>query len=212
MTLIITSFIDAIDNISVPEHSMCICADGGYIRAKELNISPDMLIGDYDSSAMPDAPAIMLPRVKDMTDSEAAVDFAVSHGTRNIVVLGGLGGRLDHTMGNIGMLAKYAGSDCRLAFMDGINFVYMLTPGAHIIKKTVYRNTYRYLGLISYGGKVNGLTVRGCKYTLTNHILRDDTSLGVSNEILEDEAHLSFTDGKLLVILSSDISSSDIDK
>ena len=163
---------------------MCICADGGYIRAKELNISPDMLIGDYDSSAMPDAPAIILPRVKDMTDSEAAVDFAVSHGTRNIVVLGGLGGRLDHTMGNIGMLAKYAGSDCRLTFMDGINFVYMLTPGAHTIKKTVYRNTYRYLGLISYGGKVNGLTVRGCKYTLTNHILRDDTSLGVSNEIL----------------------------
>ena len=137
---------------------------------------------------------------KDMTDSEAALDLAVSEGGENIIILGGLGGRFDHTMGNIGLLAKYCGRLRELAFVDGYNRVSMLEPGCYDIPE----NNYRYMGLIAYGGSVKDLTLRGVKYPLTKYPLRDDTSLGVSNEITASAASLRFSAGRLLLVFSDD--------
>lgn len=150
-------------------------------------------------------PLIVLPREKDMTDSEAAIDLAITRGYRNIVVLGGLGGRFDHTMGNIGVLAKSLNSVDWLEYQDGYNRVFMRGPGTFSVGK----GRFHYLGLIAYGGPVSGLTVKNVKYPVTNVTLTDATTLGVSNEILGDSpestAEISFRSGRLLVIQSNDI-------
>ena len=201
--LIITAHVEGLNYIDIcqNQYDCVICADGGLEIAGSLGLTPDLLIGDYDSGQLPEnREVIRLPMEKDMTDSEAALDLAVSEGGENIIILGGLGGRFDHTMGNIGLLAKYCGRLHELAFVDGYNRVSMLEPGCYDIPK----NNYRYMGLIAYGGSVKDLTLRGVKYPLTKYPLRDDTSLGVSNEITASAASLRFSAGRLLLVFSDD--------
>lgn len=203
--LIITAHVEGLERITLDSGNFdtVICADGGLDVAERIDISPDFLIGDYDSTHLPeDRKVIRLPMEKDMTDSEAAIDLAVSKGARSITVLGGLGGRFDHTMGNMGLLAKYCGKLDDLCFVDGYNRVFMLPPGRYEIPK----NSYYYMGLIAYGGPVKELTLEGVKYPLSKHTLPIDTSLGVSNEIKGESATITFTQGRLLVIFSNDTS------
>ena len=96
--LIITSLVEGVKRLSVSkaDYDCVICADGGLLVANKLKITPDLLIGDYDSMAMPEnTDLIKLPMEKNMTDSEAAIDMAVSKGYDDITVLGGLGGRFE---------------------------------------------------------------------------------------------------------------------
>ncbi len=215
--LILTSHIEGSDflkAIDPTEYDLLICADGGLQWAERLSWLgrvPTVLLGDYDSGHAPTdaeraeaADLVILPSVKDVTDSEAAIDLAVERGCAVIRVLGGLGGRLDHTMGNLGLLAKYV-DDPRvevLCFEDGRNRTVMKSPGTFRVE----RGRFDYFGLIAYGGAVEGLTMTGAKYPLTNHTLTPDTTLGVSNEIAKDApfTQVTFTKGHLLVIESKD--------
>lgn len=202
-TLIVTSHLEHADHLTLDFSAFqkIICADGGLLVAQQLGLSPNFLIGDYDSMKTPSGDVIKLPMEKDMTDSEAAIDLAVSKGLHDITLLGGLGGRFDHTMGNIGMLAKYCGTDTHISLVDGQNYLFMISPGTY----TVPQNAYPYMGIISYGSDAENVTLRGVKYPLTNHHLTNKTTLGVSNEITGDFAEVSFTRGRLLVILSKDL-------
>ena len=201
--LIFTSFVYNIakTQIKADEFDCVICADGGLTVAKTLGITPDILIGDFDSTKLPQCDNIIrLPMEKNMTDTEAAIDLAISKGYADITILGGLGGRFDHTMGNIGMLAKHLDRDKKVCIVDGSNKVFMLLPGTYDIEKS----SYKYLGLVSYGKECENLSISGVKYPLEDYRLPNDTTLGVSNEILENTARLSFTSGKLLLIQSND--------
>ena len=147
-----------------------------------------------------EAELIVLPHEKDVTDTEAAVDLAYERGARVITIIGGLGGRLDHTLANLGLLAKYLGK-ADIFILDGDNFVRMFAPGSHMIVGA----GYDYLGLIPFGGPVTGLTLENVKYPLTDCDVDGTTSLTVSNEITDDPAKIIFRTGKLLVIQSDDI-------
>ena len=218
--LIVTSRVDGAEqlNIDLSAYDAVICADRGLQVAEALDLLGDVpvyLIGDYDSGTPPTeaeqaaaSGLVVLPTVKDMTDSEAAIDLAVSRGYDVIHVLGGLGGRFDHSMGNLGMLAKYV-EDPRvkeLWFEDGQNRVFMKTPGTFRVPARGPENRFDYFGLIAYSGAVEGLTITGAKYPLAGHTLTPDTTLGVSNEVARDApfAEVSHTAGLLLVILSID--------
>lgn len=220
MVLIITSRVDGRADLAVDftAYEAVLCADGGLQVARQLGLPQDKpvyLIGDYDSGTPPTEAEraaaedlVLLPSVKDMTDSEAAIDYAVEHGFSRIHVLGGLGGRLDHTMGNLGLLAKYA-EDPRveeLQFEDGQNRVFLKTSDTFRIPAQGPENRFFYFGLIAYGGAVEGLSITGAKYPLSGHILTPDTTLGVSNEVAAGEpfAEVTHTKGLLLVILSKD--------
>ena len=209
--LIVTSRVDGAEqlNIDLSAYDAVICADRGLQVAEALDLLGDVpvyLIGDYDSGSPPTeaeraaaSGLVVLPTVKDMTDSEAAIDLAVSKGFERIHVLGGLGGRFDHSMGNLGMLAKYV-EDPRVSelwFEDGQNRVFLKTPGTF---------RFDFFGLIAYGGPVEGLTITGAKYPLAGHTLTPDTTLGVSNEVAANTpfAEVTHTKGHLLVILSKD--------
>ena len=130
--LIVTAHVEDLTYIDLDfdQFDAIICADGGLLIAETLGLIPTHLIGDYDSMNMPDSTDIIkLPMEKDMTDTEAAVDMAVALGYEHITVLGGLGGRFDHTMGNLGVMAKYCCSIDYFAFVDGQNYVRMVRPG-----------------------------------------------------------------------------------
>lgn len=201
---IITSYIDGEAILSeIPEDGYLICADKGWKYAQKYGLTPDMIIGDFDSSERPDFEnTVILPAEKDVTDSEAALDYAVEHGFQRIVMLGGLGGRLDHTMGNIALLAKYCERPGIEVFIkDCQNLAFMKSAGAFTIAGD---DKYKYVGLLSYGGDVTGLTLKGFKYELDDHTLTDDTTLGVSNELTDGCGRVTFKAGRLLVIMSRD--------
>ena len=125
----------------------------------------------------------------------------MARGFRRITIIGGLGGRFDHTMGNLGLLAKYTGKVERICLQDGWNRIFLADPGTHIVRK----DGYYYLGTASYGEQVTGLTYRGMKYPLENAVLTNRTTYGGSNEILGEEAEISFRTGRLLISQCNDV-------
>lgn len=201
--LIVTSFLEGRDRLSLnkSDFDYIIAADGGLLHADALDLTPDAFIGDYDSMEKPERDnLILLPRVKDLTDSEAALNLAVEQGYTEITVLGGLGGRFDHTMGNIGLLLKYRRMGVTVHIMDGYNEVTMLVPGTYQIAP----ENYRYFGLIAFSPEVENLCISGAKYPLDHYTLTNDTTLGVSNEVAEEYATVSFSKGDLLLIRSNE--------
>lgn len=181
-----------------------ICADGGYENALRMGLKPTLWIGDADSlkedERLPEGlTEHRLPKEKDITDTEAAVEAVLEKGADEIIILGGLGGRFDHTMGNLGLLEKY-GSLCRIRIEDGFNRVMLAHPG----RTEISRDRFSYLGLIAFTERVGSLTVENVRYPLKDFTLEKGTTLGVSNEIEGEECLIEFESGKLLIIQSND--------
>ena len=181
-----------------------ICADGGEMIAAQLGPQPDCVVGDFDSDRTTerfDCLYITYPAEKDLTDSEAALLHAVERGCRDITVIGGIGGRLDHTVGSIAMLLKFAKDVDHLEFRDGNNAMFLLTNGEAMLHPS---DDYKYFGLWSIDPVATGVTITGAKYPLTNAVLPRDTTLGISNEITGSAAHIIVRDGTVLVMRSRD--------
>ena len=180
-----------------------ICADGGYEKLKEIGLSPDLIIGDMDSLSCPlpeHIPFYPLPAEKDDTDTLAALKKAVELGFRDIILVGGLGGRLDHTLANLHCLSYSLFAGVRMEIRDGQNRAFMFGPS----EIRIPRDRDSYLSLFSYTEACRGVTTKGLYYPLAGATLTHSYPLGVSNRFTEEEAIISFTSGKLLVILSRD--------
>ena len=207
-TIIVTAYIDRLSTIKgLHNFDSCIAADGGYLNANKIGLAPDVIIGDFDSSQLPktsNAEILALPMEKDFTDTEAALDLAIKRGSEHVVIIGGLGRRFDHTLANLGILAKYYKKLSHLAFMDGYNYVYMLSPGSYRLQKKIYGTEYKYLGVSSYSDYCENLSIKGCKYPLEDYTLPKVTSLGASNEIISYDAEISFSKGEIIITHSND--------
>lgn len=190
--------------ITFEKNRYVICADGGYILAKKMNIEPDVIIGDFDTCKIKlpeNCEIIKYPQEKDDTDTMLAVKLALDRGYKNIVICGGIGGRLDHTFANIQTLKfimKHGGNG-ELAG-DG-NFVTMQGAGVKVYNK---KEGY-YFSLFSYTQECTGITATGFKYPLKNGVLKNSFPLGISNEIIGKSGVISLEKGILLVIYSKDM-------
>lgn len=181
-----------------------IAADGGQNRAREFGLQPDCVIGDFDSTTLNedfDCLYITYPAEKDLTDTEAALTHALEKGCRNVILLGGMGGRLDHTMGNIGLLDKYYSSFDHMEFIDGKNRMELLKDSGRTLKRDT---RYKYFGLVSLNAEASGIDIRGAKYELTGASLERASTLGVSNEFSEDTVEICVREGTLLIVRSAD--------
>lgn len=181
-----------------------IAADGGQNRAREFGLQPDCVIGDFDSTTLNedfDCLYITYPAEKDLTDTEAALTHALEKGCRNVILLGGMGGRLDHTMGNIGLLDKYYNSFDHMEFIDGKNKMELLKDSGRTLKRDA---RYKYFGLVSLNAEASGIDIRGAKYELTGASLERASTLGVSNEFSEDTVEICVREGTLLIVRSAD--------
>lgn len=181
-----------------------IAADGGQNRAREFGLQPDCVIGDFDSTTLSedfDCLYITYPAEKDLTDTEAALTHALEKDCRNVILLGGMGGRLDHTMGNIGLLDKYYNSFDHIEFIDGKNRMELLKDSGRTLKRDA---RYKYFGLVSLNAEASGIDIRGAKYELTGASLERASTLGVSNEFSEDTVEIYVREGTLLIVRSAD--------
>lgn len=204
--VIITSFIDYPLDIKseVSDDDIIICTDGGYDIALEYNLRPHLLLGDFDSitSRLPDdVPIQRFNPEKDFTDLDLALKKADEMGASHVKILGGMGGRLDHTVANIQILTCFSPKFESLIIKDGRNtcFAYTGNPQKN---HTIPMEENSYLSLFSLSEECTGLSIKGVKYPLQNHTLTSTFPLGVSNEFTEKNAVLSFENGILLVIIS----------
>ena len=178
-----------------------IAADGGLEHLARWNLRPDLLIGDMDSlAAVPgDVPRKKFPREKDDTDLSLALEEAFLHTQKNIIITGAWGGRPDHSVANLQLLAKAARRG-RFARMLCGGFTATAIADGNILRL----KGHGAVSVLAYGGTAGGVTIRGLEYPLEDAILRDDTPLGVSNS-LNGEGQISLEHGTLLVFYEEDI-------
>ncbi|WP_028506243.1 thiamine diphosphokinase [Ruminococcus sp. FC2018] len=178
-----------------------ICADKGVLHAHELGIEPDLIVGDFDSLGYkPDneCEIISFKPEKDDTDLMIAIKEAIKRGKKQIMIYGALGGRLDHTIGNIQALA-YAVENCASAsLISDSDIAAIYAPGEYEISNKQGFS----LSLFSYSENVCGINLSGVKYPLENGCITNSFPIGVSNEITGETAKISFEKGLLLVVMS----------
>lgn len=184
------------DNI---QNSFVICADKGYEYAKQLKITPNLIIGDFDSAKLPDFVNVKkFPKEKDDTDLMLAIKESIALGYLDITVCCGFGGRLDHTIGNIQAMAYITAHGGIGRMLSANEELSLITPGKYYFKN---KNGFS-LSIFSYTEESKGITIKGTKYTLENGSLKQSFPLGISNEIVDEQCEISFTDGLLIVIRS----------
>lgn len=180
-----------------------ISADRGYLNAKKLGISVNFAVGDFDSmdkKEIEGAEIIEVPKEKDFTDTQLAVDLAIEKGAEQIAIIGGLGGRLDHTLSNIGILEKLWSLGIRATITDGKSRIRYIRSTSELIPRT----SFKYLSVLSADDSVKGVSIEGCKYPLKNARLTRVNGYSVSNEILKNCALVSVKKGGLYIIESKD--------
>lgn len=181
-----------------------ICADSGINYARRVGVRPDIVLGDFDSSERPEGTdnpfdIIALPREKDDTDALYAARTALAEGCDKIYLAGGLGGRLDHTLGAISVLRFIEKEGAECVICDGKTRVSLVRSGTE--KKFEYDANVEYISVFPSNGKSFGVKIKGLKYSLENFELTSDFPIGVSNEyVFGQDGFISSENGDLLIV------------
>ncbi|RME80172.1 MAG: thiamine diphosphokinase [Caldilineae bacterium] len=183
---------------------LIICADGGARHALALKLRPHLVVGDLDSID-PDTRARLErigsrfethPTDKDATDLELALLAARRLGVDEALLLGGLGGRLDQTLGNLLLLASNTFSDLRLSLSDGIQTAWIVRE-----RLTVYGRPGDILSVLALSPIVKGLTYHGgLRWLLHDFTLPFGSSRGISNQMTAGQTTITLESGILLVL------------
>lgn len=187
--------------VSFTKADFVIACDAGYIHAQRADIVPDVIIGDFDSylGDLPGGVEIIRTKPeKDDTDTMMALKLAIRRGYRRIMLVGALGGRVDHMLANISLIAFAATKGADLQIVDGHHQIFAVRDG----KRRVPRSSWRNLSVFAFDTECTGVTLRGVKYPLEGALLTNTFALGVSNEFTEDIAEISVESGILIVVLS----------
>lgn len=181
---------------------MILCADGGYRHAKALGIKPDLIIGDLDSgiSEYPkEIASCIYPSEKDLTDTNLCLDYAIEQGCDEVVILGGLGGRLDHEFSHYALLMYGLKRGVRVKLVNRRNEIWMEDKPF-----SLDADEKKYVSFFPYGGVVEEFTVRGLKYEAVNMTLGCDRVQASSNQFEgEESADISFREGGFLLVIRS---------
>lgn len=181
-----------------------IAADGGWKLAEVLGVTLTAVVADFDSSTLPSLPdeveIVRLPVRKDCTDTAAAVSYAQDKGYTDFLLLGCVGGRLDHQYAATQLLVQLAQMGCHAELADGHNRITALVQSPYIAQPMRGWS----LSLFAFGGTVHGLSIRHAAYELTDYDLSPSDSLCVSNAVEKEPCEITFTDGTLLVFRAKD--------
>ncbi len=177
-----------------------LCVDGGVRFAIESFLSPDLVIGDFDSGEPPCDPAvevIRLPKQKDDTDLHFAAQEGLRRGFTDFLLTGVTGGRLDHTIASLCTL-RYLVEQKAKAELCGHGITAFMTDSSITLSRP---QTPSYFSVFPFDGVAEGVTLVGAKYPLTDAVLRNDFPLGVSNEFAGESVTVSVGKGCLLVLV-----------
>ena len=188
--------------------SFVIGVDRGALTLVEHGICPDIAIGDFDSVTESEFAKIkdsalelvQLPSEKDETDTEVALNVAMTKEATDVRIYGSLGGRIDHSLANIRLLLQFAKKGLPIRLVDERNHLMVLASGQHEINHP----GLPYISFFALESTVTNLTLNRLKYPLTNYELTQDDIRCISNETTESSFFVSFDSGYLLMIFSRD--------
>lgn len=198
-----------IDPDFITEHpkgdDITVAADSGIRNALLLGDHIDVAVGDFDSFPERDIPEdaeiVRLRPEKDLTDSQVAVEIALEKGADSFVIIGGLSGRLDHTLANLSILEDLTARGHYAIMTDGVSRVHFINGGSALIG----RSGFKYFSLIAATDIAKGVSIEGAKYPLKNaRLSRKNGGFATSNEIDGNCALISVKKGALFIIESRD--------
>ena len=175
-----------------------IFCDSGLKHMKNLQVQPSLIVGDFDSHENPhlDVETIVLPCEKDDTDTVYAVKEALKRGYDNFLLIGVVGARLDHTLGNVSILLYLDSLNKKGCIIDDYSEMEIVSNEPVSIS-----NRYSFFSLLNITGCAKGITITGAKYPLVDGEISCEYQYGVSNEVLSGQvAVVSVKEGKLLLI------------
>ena len=198
-----------IDPDFITEHpkgdDITVAADSGIRNALLLGDHIDVAVGDFDPfpecDIPEDAEIVRLRPEKDLTDSQVAVEIALERGADSFVIIGGLSGRLDHTLANLSILEDLTARGHYAIMTDGVSRVHFINGGSALIG----RSGFKYFSLIAATDIAKGVSIEGAKYPLKNaRLSRKNGGFATSNEIDGNCALISVKKGALFIIESRD--------
>lgn len=191
------------ENLRPRAGDLVIAADGGANWCVAWDWQPDLVIGDMDSidAAVAEqlrsaaVPFVQFPAEKDETDLELALRAAVERGADEIIVAAALGGRIDHMLGNLALLALPLLAAVQVQMVDGGQSIWPVRE--RLVVDGAAGDT---LSLIPFGGDASGVSVAGVHWPLENADLPVGPSLGISNRLIGSQAVVTVRAGALLAI------------
>ncbi len=189
---------------TIKENDLIIAVDGGYRKCMELNLTPQLLIGDLDSiepALLAEIPSscqrIVYPREKDETDTQLALQYCIKENIPEVIICNGLTGRFDHSLALIQNLLQ--------AHQNGIKA--MIVSQTQIITILDETNIMEYpvntiLSLISLSERTEFVSSRGLAYPLDNVTLYNWQSKGISNTISEPTQYIKLSSGTVLAVIT----------
>jgi thiamine pyrophosphokinase len=180
-----------------------ICADGGARYTYRFGYMPDYIIGDFDSLEPEilnfyinqDVEVIRYSKEKDFTDTELCIEKAIELGSSEICILAGVGDRIDHNLGNIGLLHIINESGIQGYIVSDNCYIYICSS-----ELLIRGNIGDVVSIIPYKSDAKGVCLEGLKYPLENADINFGRPLGISNEITEEICKIKVIEGQLLVI------------
>ena len=183
-----------------PDDYVIYC-DCGLRHMDGFGVEPDLIVGDFDSYSYPeyDTETIVLPCEKDDTDTVFAVKEALRRGFEDFLLIGVVGERLDHTLGNVSILLMLDSAGKKGIIIDDYSEMEIVSDRCE--KPCIIDDSYAYFSLLNISGTARGVTIRGAKYPLENAEIMCEYQYGVSNEVLPGcTAEVSVGEGRLLLV------------
>ena len=185
-----------------------ICADGGAEFAYKYGIIPNYLIGDFDSInekileyfKTVETQIIRYSCEKDYTDTEICVYKALELKCDEICILAGIGGRMDHSLGNIGLLHLIEKNNARGYIASEDCYIYLCSN-----EISIYGNKGDVISILPYKDEAVGVSLNGLKYELNNFNIQFGSPIGISNEMLGEKCTIKLESGEVIILKNTKI-------
>jgi thiamine pyrophosphokinase len=199
------------DYLKNQKFDIVIVVDSGLVTAKNLELTIDYIVGDFDSvppglleSYRKENNSVIIKEynpVKDATDTHIAIDLSIELNGDEIVILGATGTRIDHMLANIHLLYLPLNKNIKASIVDEHNKIYLINKNT-----TIYKNKLHgpFISLQPFTEAVTEVTLRGFKYPLMKYNMYMGDSTGVSNEVVAEDADILLQNGILVVIEAKD--------
>ncbi len=199
-----------ISEIPIGENDLCIAVDGGYEYCKLLEITPEYILGDFDSISEKEAEGVaeiakseedkvmVLPVEKDDTDMLAAIKLGLAKGYQSFRIYGGMGGRIEHTIANMQCLLYLKEHRAVGYLMDGTGMILVAKE-----EEISFQDSLEgYMSMFSMGDKAT-VSIENMKYLLNEYEITNSFPIGISNEfILGEKGKVTVHKGAVVMIVS----------